>query len=508
MMKYLNFDLEAFDHRQSAAADQFNVRVAASPVGEQRHGEAEKVQLPLKVRQSIGALQRRSLTLEEIITLGEKLGEALFPPTVRSFVSASLSRLREDEEGLRIRLKLDTYGLAGLPWEFVYLPLPGVPTKRRGPEGFLALNRRVSLVRYESQPGPLAPVAAGVSPLRLVALLASPEGSDYPELNVEMEQMWIKESIRDLSNLEADFYPDATVDTLLGALVKPTQIFHFSGHGEFKGDMGVAYGSQEGEGAIILLGDNRGPVWFSAQKLAMNLQGSGVRLAVLTACEVGQPDADSAWAGVVTALTHAGIPAVVGMQFRIRDSNALAFSRAFYRALAAGQPIEAAVSDGRFAIFNQGEDNERDWGTPVLYLRAEDGVLFPQADPAQNVDSFNQAKYNIEVGDINQAAVVIGHNNTVQQNVSRPEAWLSSPVDKRKLRDAMIKAFSTDEIEILCSDVQVDLGRDGIDLMVNLDVIGGGSKPIQVLNLIEYLDRRGYLPYLVKAVRQARPGII
>ena len=59
-------------------------------------------------------------------------------------------------------------------------------------------------------------------------------------------------------------------------------------------------------------------------------------------------------AGVVTALTHAGIPAVVGMQFRIRDRNAIAFSRAFYRALAAGQSIDAALTDGRFAIFNEG----------------------------------------------------------------------------------------------------------------------------------------------------------
>jgi len=43
---------------------------------------------------------------------------------------------------------------------------------------------------------------------------------------------------------------------------------------------------------------------------------------------------------------------------------------------------------------------------------------------------------------------------------------------------------------------------------VNLDMVGGEGKRTKVLNLIDYLDRRGRLPYLVSAVRQARPEII
>ena len=492
MMNYLNFDLEAFDHKQTETADHFSVRVAFSPAGEQRIVKADKVKMPMQVRQRIGALQRRQLSLAEIIALGEELGRALFPPSVRSFFTASLSRVRSDDEGLRIRLKLDTYGLAELPWEYAYLPSPDVSSQRRGPEGFLALNRRVSLVRYESQEGALVPIDAGVSPLRLVALLASPDDPDYEKLDVAKERQSIEQAVADLSAIHPDFYSDATADTLLDALVKPAHIFHFAGHGEFKGDMGDRYGSQEGAGAVILLDDNRHAVPFSAQKLAMSLTGRGVRLAVLTACEVGQRDAASAWAGVVTALTHAGIPAVVGMQFRIRDTNATAFSRAFYRALAAGQPIDAAVADGRFAIFNRGDDKERDWGVPVLYLRAVDGVLFPQGGKPAVPDA-----------------------SALQEIAFRPKGIASKPtgrqpatVDKRTLGDAMIRAFSTADLEILCSDVEANLARDGTELQVNLDMVGGGNKPLQVLNLIEYLDHRGHLGYLVDAVREARPGII
>jgi hypothetical protein len=81
-------------------------------------------------------------------------------------------------------------------------------------------------------------------------------------------------------------------------------------------------------------------------------------------------------------------------------------------------------------------------------------------------------------------------------------------VDKRALREAMIPAFSTEELGVLCDDVQADLESNGIKLQVNLETVGGAGKPAQVLNLIQYLDRRGYLAYLVAAVRRARKGIM
>jgi hypothetical protein len=599
IMNYLNFDLDAFDYKPTETGERFSVRVASSPAGEQRISDADRVSLPTRVRQKVGPLQRRQLPLAEMIALGEELGAALFPPRVRSFLDASLNRLRSGEEGLRIRLRLDTYALAELPWEYVYSPLSDVSQNRRGPEGFLVLDRRISLVRYELQGQPLVSTAPGTGPLRLVALLASPDDPNYPPLDVTVEQRSIQQAVSDLPDFQVDFYTDATAESLLDALIKPAHIFHFSGHGEFKGDMGDRYGSQEGAGAVILLGDDRRAKPFPAQKLALNLSGRSVRLAVLTACEVGQRDAVNAWAGVVTALTHAGIPAVVGMQYRIRDKNALAFSRAFYRTLAAGQPIDAAVTDGRIAIFNRGDENERDWGVPVLYLRAVDGMLFPQMAPKPitsggptppgNAGTKTAPKViatepaNGQTGITrNLAAVKITFDRDMQADkhgiqagpggafgmiqarvdydaatrtfaISRDNATVPLPpntlisfdvnvpatpndfadlagtraepyrfsftteggpvpgpttVDVRTLRQVMIGAFSATELEMLCNDVQLGLADAGIMLQVNLDIVGGGSKAIQVLNLIQYLDRRGYLGYLVKAVREARPGLV
>jgi hypothetical protein len=81
-------------------------------------------------------------------------------------------------------------------------------------------------------------------------------------------------------------------------------------------------------------------------------------------------------------------------------------------------------------------------------------------------------------------------------------------VDKVALREAIIRSFGSTDLDLLCADVEQDLANDGIELQVNTAVVGGDSLPGQVLELIQYLDRRGYLDYLVNAVRRARPGTI
>jgi effector-associated domain 7 (EAD7)-containing protein len=74
------------------------------------------------------------------------------------------------------------------------------------------------------------------------------------------------------------------------------------------------------------------------------------------------------------------------------------------------------------------------------------------------------------------------------------------------LRERMIRHFSIPELDEICADVQSDLARDGIEIQVSLEIVGGDGKPARIQNLIEYLDRRGYLSYLIKAVQAARPG--
>lgn len=476
-MIYRSFDLQLFDYVPEPGAGRFRVRVAASPAGEQRLSEAEEVTLPRDLRQRLRRLERRQLEMPEMIALGEALGAALFPPRARTFLYSSQAMLAPDER-LRIRLRAESYVLADLPWEYAYVPPPDMPSQKAGAEGFLVLDRRLSLVRHEGLvplPSPLHRAEPG--PLRLVALLASPDEPGYPPIDLDLEQSTIEQALGKVSEIEAEFWRDATVDTLEEAFASKADILHFVGH--LQVELGQAHAPTEGEGYVVLRGDQQQPKPLRAEELALLLVGHGVRLVVLGPGETGRRDEVSPWLYIVPKLIRAGIPAVVAMQYRLLDRNTLAFRQRFYRALAAGEAIDRAVTDGRLAIFMRGGGHERDWGVPVVYMRGEEGTLFLRATEA------------------------LRHYRATER-IPREQV----PVNRMELRQVMLGVFSSAELAMLCRDVERDLTNAGVDLSVNLDIVGGTTKVERVVRLIQYLDRRGYLSHLAKAVRSARPGII
>lgn len=463
-MKYLNFDLEAFQYQKNGTKESFRVRVADSPAGEQRMSEAEDVSLPDDLRLRLGFLENQDLNTQELIELGINLGDVLLPARARGLLYRSLERLTDDQ-GLRIRLKLDTYALADLPWEFCYLPDPNTPAAQRGLEGFLVLDRRLSLVRYEMLSQGLARLEGGPDTLRMAVLFANPSNPSFPPLDLASEQQVIEQALKGISQINAQFYPNATVDTLHDAVISGAHVFHFAGHGSFEAEMGASYGSNEGSGFIILVGDDGNERLFSAERLALSLKGREVRLVVLGACEGGRRDGVNAWTGVAPALTRAGIPAVVGMQYKIADTSAIAFSRNFYRALAAHQSIDEAVTAGRLAILTRSsEENEFDWAVPVLYLRADEekGILFPALTRSQPMAT----EETPTVGRFNEA-----------------------------MRRLMEKTFTLDDLKTLCSDREINYAN-----------IPGDTVRAKARGILEEFRRAGNLADLVDYCRQERPN--
>lgn len=71
-------------------------------------------------------------------------------------------------------------------------------------------------------------------------------------------------------------------------------------------------------------------------------------------------------------------------QYEITDQAAIELTRAFYEALANGLPVDAALAEARKAV-SLAVANSFEWGTPVLYMRSPDGVLFDLARPAPPV---------------------------------------------------------------------------------------------------------------------------
>lgn len=107
-----------------------------------------------------------------------------------------------------------------------------------------------------------------------------------------------------------------------------------------------------------------------------------LRLVFLNACEGAAVSSARPLVGLAPELLYRGVPAVIGLQFRIFDDVAIAFSRAFYEALFRGPTrglVDVAITKARrFLGAEFGDDDAavRAFGEPVLFLRGVDGTLF------------------------------------------------------------------------------------------------------------------------------------
>ena len=72
----------------------------------------------------------------------------------------------------------------------------------------------------------------------------------------------------------------------------------------------------------------------------------------------------------------------------------------------------------------------------------------------------------------------------------------------------LVKHFSVDELRLLCADITDSLNRDGIQQKVDLEIVGGNTHETYALNLIQHLERRGLLSYLIETATAQRPNLL
>ena len=255
--------------------------------------------------------------------------------------------------------------MADLPWEYLYVP----ELKR-----FPVLSDKTPLVRYIEQMQREEPLQIS-PPLRVAVMLSNP--SDVTQLNVEKEWQQLKNAVLELETrglLTMQRIPSASLSALQQHLrTEQTHIFHYIGHGLF--DAG------KNEGGLVLEDAQNKTDIVSAEKLATILHDhEPLRMIFLNACEGARGGKEDSSAGVAQTLVQQGIPAVLAMQFEVSDKAAIALAYEFYKSTADGLPADTAVAEARKAIFAQ--DNEMEWGTPVLFTRSPDNqiLLMPQGD--------------------------------------------------------------------------------------------------------------------------------
>ncbi len=352
----------------------FKVSVPFSEVGETREAVTVSVE---GMENQLSKLERKRLSPQELIELGKQLTIRLLPPGEISNLFQKAIERAGSEGGVRLRLVIKDIKLAQIPWEFCYLPQENEDDSY---DNFLVLNPKYSMVRYESTTTSTNPIKKdNQESLRLLAVTANP----WNDLNLDVEQEVIEKALDEFNvdgvtlNKEP-FIKNPTVDELNSALDKKADLFHFAGHGGFKEEENYSNTEEfKGMGNLVLLNKQKQPEYLPANHLAKQLQMAGVKVAVLGACESGRRDGVSPWTGIAPALMKEGIPAVVAMQYNVRDDDAIVFSKRFYTALASGLSIDEAVSLGRLEMYRQ--SNERfEWGVPVLYMRSDDGIIFPK----------------------------------------------------------------------------------------------------------------------------------
>lgn len=367
-MQYLDFDLEIGLGTEGT----YPVKVLRSPAGEAEGSmrfpfdaptlENRLLKLQNALLRSGGEQRRRILSADEqaMQDFGQRLFEALLVGDLRSRYDVSRERAARESKGLRLRLRIEAPELAALPWEYLYDQTEGE---------YVCLSSDTPLVRYLELPRPAPPLKVE-PPLRILGMIANP--SDQDQLNVERERERMRQALRRLEGkglVKLTWLDGQTWQDLHRAMQRgPWHIFHFIGHGGFN--------PRTDEGVLALANEEGKTRLLSATELGRLLASHRfLRLAVLNACEGAKGSQQDVFSSSAAMLARRGIPAVLAMQYEITDTAAIECTRAFYEALASGNPVDGAVAQARTAI-SVAMSNSLEWGTPVLYLRAADGTLF------------------------------------------------------------------------------------------------------------------------------------
>lgn len=177
--------------------------------------------------------------------------------------------------------------------------------------------------------------------VKALMLLAAPKDADRLRLDEEVRDL--KEKLRVVQNAVVDVVVvnewAVRVDQIQDALFneKP-QVLHFSGHG----DTGMLFFEDRyGEAA---------PVDAKSFGELISLHADTVKCVILSAC----------YSEDVAKAVRAHVPWVIGCDQSIADDAAIAFSRAFYRAMANGQDYQKAFRHARNEVSLNGMSAEAD----------------------------------------------------------------------------------------------------------------------------------------------------
>jgi tetratricopeptide (TPR) repeat protein len=286
--------------------------------------------------------------------------------------------------------------LLALPWELIH-----------DGQGFLLGGGRPVHVRRRLPNRHPQPVTPAQIPIRILLLSPRP---DFVEIETptgverravgyfdhRSSALPLVEAVENLGDLVTlTVLPRPTLPALQAELQRarsmgrPYHVVHFDGHG--------VYDRRAGLGALLFEADRdqdrldqRRADLVHADRVAATMRDYGIPLVFLDACQTSQAEEDLN--SVATRLLEQGVSSVVAMSYTVLVESARRFVQEFYRGLAEGGSVGAAMLGGqrhlaaesfRLKIMGAGELHLADWFVPVLYQDEADPHLFNRLPPAR-----------------------------------------------------------------------------------------------------------------------------
>lgn len=295
---------------------------------------------------------------------GRALAQALFGATEVGRKLAQARAVAAAEDGLRLRLAIDSEAepLHGLRWELLRDPAADTP-----------LTTRADLLfsRYLANPNVRPSAAPAREEVRALVAIASPvdlESWSLAPIDVDAE---LADAKRALGGVYVDALTGpgaATLERIAEKLREGFDVLYLVCHGALRNGRPLLW-LDDGEG----LSARAAGADFAR---AFDEMPARPRLVVLASCQsAGTGGTRTRDGGALAALgpqlAYAGVPAVLAMQGNISVETARAFMPKFFEELMRDGQVDRAMSAARALVAKA-----PDWWAPALFMRLESGRLW------------------------------------------------------------------------------------------------------------------------------------
>jgi small GTP-binding protein len=320
------------------------------------------VEVPKDIVLSLKLIEKGQTDADLLRQVGQAFYNWLFPGPIHTHFHQTETRARLEKAKLRLRMRIEPRGITSLPLELIYRTEGGY---------FLGANPGTVLSRYLNLPLPPQRARNREGTLHLLAIIADP--TDQVRLPPEEWEATICQALENplvSGQITLQTVKRATRKEIRNALLtqKP-DIIQFVGHGIY----------QNGKGHLALVDEDTNKTWLVDDESFANLYmgyDDHLGLISLATCESAKSDDPQSFLGIAPRLVQRGIPAVIAMQYPVLIRTAKIFLEDFYTSVAARKPLDWAVQSARNAISLDAGLGNREFATPVLYMRAKDGRVF------------------------------------------------------------------------------------------------------------------------------------